>query len=336
MKGAYRRLGFGMAAAAAGVFLVAIPGARAAVYSYVDWTSANVAMGSANGVVTLPDSSTVSVTFEAISSDGAPGKLYGAQVDGGTNYWNPTTPYVSPQVENAPPTPDILQLQGGTNETYRVTLSEPIKDPIMALVSLGQRGLPTTYDFDAPFTIVSQGPGYFGGNDTALESLPGNVLQGSEGSGTIQFIGTFATFSWTVPTPETWHGFTFGIRTTERLEPTAQGGGGAGGVGGASAVGGAGGTVGGACAPPPCGMIPASGSAGKSGAGGTAGGGHGGSDGLAGAAGATPSAAAHEGGGCSCTMGTHGGRGRGDEALVLAVAGAVMMVARRRARSEKH
>jgi hypothetical protein len=40
-----------------------------------------------------------------------------------------------------------------------------------------------------------------------------------EGHGTIQFIGTFSTFSWTVPSPETWHGSTFGIRTTQALEP---------------------------------------------------------------------------------------------------------------------
>ena len=89
----------------------------------------------------------------------------------------------------------------------------------MAIVSLGQPGLPTTYDFDSPFTIVSQGTGYWGGNATALQQLPGDILRGNEGHGTIQFIGTFSTFSWVVPTPENWHGFTFGIRTTEAIEP---------------------------------------------------------------------------------------------------------------------
>jgi hypothetical protein len=116
-----------------------------------------------------------------------------------------------------------LQLSGGQNETYTVSLSQPIKDPIMAIVSLGSPGTATTYDFDSPFTIVSQAAGYFGGSSTALVMLANNVLQGTEGSGTIQFIGTFSTFSWTVPTPETWHGFTFGIRTTEALEPNEAG-----------------------------------------------------------------------------------------------------------------
>jgi hypothetical protein len=79
--------------------------------------------------VTLPDSSTVTIAFDAISADGSPGALYAAQLNGGMNY--------------------------------------------------------------------CQGPGYFGGSTTALEILPGDVLRGSEGSGTIQFIGTFSSFSWT-------------------------------------------------------------------------------------------------------------------------------------------
>ncbi|MDX2018730.1 MAG: hypothetical protein SF187_00710 [Deltaproteobacteria bacterium] len=194
-------------------------GAWAATYSYVDWTEANVAAGTAKGTITLPDSSTVTVTFEAINANGSAGNLYGAQVNGGTNYWNPTAPYVSAEVENFPPSPDILQLSGGQNQVYKVTLSEAIKDPIMAIVSLGASGTTITYNFDAPFAIVSQGSGYWGGGSTALVQLPNNVLQGTEGHGTVQFLGTFPTFSWTVPTPESWHGFTFGIRTTERLEP---------------------------------------------------------------------------------------------------------------------
>lgn len=194
--------------------------AFAATYYYVDWTSASVATGSATGTITLPDSSTVTVNFQAIDADGTDGTLYGAQTSGGINYWIPSTPYLSSQVENAPPDSDILQLAGGLSQLYRVTLSEPIKDPIMAILSLGQPSVTTTYDFDSPFTIVSQGAGYWGGTGTSLVQLPGDILQGNEGHGTIQFIGTFSTFGWTVPTPETWHGFTFGIRTTERIEPT--------------------------------------------------------------------------------------------------------------------
>ncbi len=209
------------AAAALAAFL--LPAAAGAVpYHYVDWTSANVAGGTAAGTITLPDSSTVTVTFEAINPDNTPGSLYFAQTGGGTNYWaaNGGAPYISAEVDNAPPDSDIIALVGGVNQTYRVTLSEPIKDPIMAILSLGSGSIPTTYDFDSPFDIVSQGVGHWGGGPTALSEQAGDVLRGVEGHGTIQFIGTFSTFTWVVPTPETWHGFTFGIRTTEAIEPT--------------------------------------------------------------------------------------------------------------------
>jgi len=222
--------------------------AQAAVYSYVDWMSADVARGTAAGVITLPDQSTVKVTFAAQLPVGVPvATLYGAQVAAGqgTNYWNPIDPYISPEVQNGPPGTDIIQLSGGKSEVYTVTLSEPIEDPILAIVDLGSAAQPITYDFDSPFTIVSQGKGYFGGGPNALVQLPNNVLQGASGHGTIQFLGTFSTLSWTVPIPETWHGFTFGIRTTLRMEPAPDGGvGGAdGGVDG-GAGGGAGGGIG--------------------------------------------------------------------------------------------
>lgn len=194
--------------------------AFAVPYYYTDWTTANVSGGTASGTITLPDFSTVTVNLQAVYANGAPGNFAFAQVNGGTNYWNPSTPFISSQVDNAPPGTDIIALNGGQNQIYRVTLSEAIKDPIMSIVSLGRPGSNTTYDFNAPFTIVSQGSGYWGGSATALDQLPGDVLRGNEGHGTIQFLGTFSTFEWTVPTPEYWHGFTFGIRTTEAIEPS--------------------------------------------------------------------------------------------------------------------
>jgi hypothetical protein len=205
-------------AVAAGIALLS-GAATAAPYYYVDWQTINAGAGTASGTITLPDASTVTVGFEAINPDGSAGSFFFGQAGCGTNYWNPDTPYVSPQVDNSPPNCELLALVGGVNQTYHVSLSEPIKDPIMAIVSLGRPGSDTTYDFDSPFTIVSQGVGFWGGGPTALEALPGNILEGNEGHGTIQFIGTFDSFSWTVPTPENWHGFTFAIRTTPRIEP---------------------------------------------------------------------------------------------------------------------
>ncbi len=216
-------------AVAFGVAAAAMP-AAAVPYYYVDWTAANPSAGTASGTITLPDSSVVNVGFSVTKPTGGPGTFFFGQTGTGTNYWNPTAPYISPQVDNAPPAAEMLALVGGTGgDVYTITLSEPIKDPIMAIVSLGNSGTAITYDFDRPFTIVSQGTGYWGGTSAAtcaatpstcsLKELAGDVLQGQEGHGTIQFIGTFSTFSWTAPTYENWHGFNFGIRTTEALEP---------------------------------------------------------------------------------------------------------------------
>ena len=211
-----RRTAFALALSLLGATAAVANGAQ---YHYVDWTTADPAMGTASGVINIQGEAPIQVNFAATFANGTHGSFFFAQTNGGTNYWNPTTPYISAQVENPPPDPDILALIGGENQIYTVTLSRPIADPIMSIVSLGQPSVPTTYDFDSPFTIVSQGPGFFGGGPNALVQLPGDILQGSEGHGTIQFIGTFSTFSWVVPTPEQWHGFTFGVRGSAQTAP---------------------------------------------------------------------------------------------------------------------
>ncbi|TCV84138.1 PEP-CTERM sorting domain-containing protein [Sulfurirhabdus autotrophica] len=192
--------------------------ASALPYYYTDWTTANPAAGTAHGVMTLPDSSTVTVDFSAVYANGSPGSFVGAYTASDWAGWSVfSSAYLSSQVSNIP-FPDMLQLMGGQNQIYKVHLSAAIKDPIMAIVSLGANGTNTHYNFDSPFTILSQGNDYWGGCATCL-TQSGNDLIGNEGSGTIQFNGTFSDFSWTVPTGEYWHGFTFGIRTTLALEP---------------------------------------------------------------------------------------------------------------------
>lgn len=189
--------------------------ASAVPYYYTDWTSWNPAGGTAQGVITLPDASTVNVGFAAITSAGAPGTFLGVT---GPSIWLPTTAYTSTQVDNAP-TYEAIQLVGENNMTYRVTLSAPIKDPLMVVTTLGSASIPATYVFDAPFTILSQGPTCCWGSGTLTQLAP-NIIEGREGAGTLQFLGTYSTFSWTMPNSEYWHAFTFGIRTTEALEPT--------------------------------------------------------------------------------------------------------------------
>ncbi|HQI75343.1 MAG TPA: hypothetical protein PK384_02410 [Candidatus Latescibacteria bacterium] len=81
------------------ILLVFASVAVADVVSWTDWTSA------ATGIVTgtlNTGSSTVDVT--------STGQYGFAQISGGTNYWNPSAPYLSAVVDNAPPGTDIVAL----------------------------------------------------------------------------------------------------------------------------------------------------------------------------------------------------------------------------------
>jgi len=216
-----RRFGAQLAAALLGIGLAG-PSLAGTAYWTV-WTAADPANGTATGIITLPDASTVTVTFTALNADGTSGDFLAAFTTANPDWhgWSDfSSDYLSSTVATIPGN-TMLQLVGGENETYHVTLSAPIVGPLMDVVSLGANGTNTHYDFNAPFTILSQGGDYWGGCSTCLTQF-GNDLIGNEGSGTIQFNGTYSEFDWTVPTGEYWHGFTFGIETTQALQQQQQ------------------------------------------------------------------------------------------------------------------
>jgi hypothetical protein len=185
-------------ALALGALLLSSPAAVAAPVVWTDWTAADAdsASGAVNGI---------GVAFSGALNPAA-------QVSGGTNYWasNPATYTAPPAVDNGPPDADIIRLTGGAGAGVQtLTFASPLANPVMAILSLGQPGVGVTYDFDAPFDILNNGPGFFGSGP--LAELPGDVLEGREGHGIIQFAGTFSSISWTIPTAEFWHGFTIGV-----------------------------------------------------------------------------------------------------------------------------
>jgi hypothetical protein len=198
-----------LAALAAGAFLASASAAMAAPVVWTDWTAADAdsASGSVNGV---------SVTFTGALNPAA-------QVAGGTNYWatNPATYTAPPVVDNGPPDSDIIRLTGGAAAGVQtLTFAAPLINPVMAILSLGQAGAPVVYDFDAAFDILSNGPGFFGAGP--LTELPGDMLEGREGHGLIQFAGTLSSISWTIPNGEFWHGFTIGVAGAAGPTPTPE------------------------------------------------------------------------------------------------------------------
>jgi len=90
---------------------------------------------------------------------------------------------------------------------------------VMAIWSLGAGGAPASFVFSAtePFTIESGGPSVeFGGSSI---TAAGNVVNGNEGNGTIQFNGTFTQITWTNPQFEFYYAFTVGVPGTAPAIP---------------------------------------------------------------------------------------------------------------------
>lgn len=178
--------------------LCATGGAQAATLTWADWTTPDAT--SASGML-----GTTAVSFEG-NVDPA------AQTNGGTDFWAVNSGIYTPTgAENPPPDTDIIRLTGGPGTgTQTVTFASAIVNPLFAIMSLGQPNVLVQYDFDAPFSLLNQGSGYWGGSGSALSTAVGDILQGYEGHGLIQFQGTFTSISWTMPLQEHWHGFQVG------------------------------------------------------------------------------------------------------------------------------
>lgn len=173
--------------------LAPLAAAQAAPVYWTDWT--NQSQSLVSGTLSTPAGG-VDVTATGIYSF--------AQTSGGTDYWNPASPYVSTAVDNAPPAADIIGLASGGTET--ITFSKPVVDPLIALVSWNSN----TVQFSAPIEFLSFGAGYWG-NGTPIVNAAGDGFFGSgEVHGVIRLKGTFTSFSFT-HTSENWHGFTVGV-----------------------------------------------------------------------------------------------------------------------------
>jgi hypothetical protein len=197
----------------AGLVAAAFSLPAAAQTVWVDWTAATdpasgTVVGSASGNMAW-----IGVQYTGEVADPT-------QVSGGTNYWvgGQTPVGTTPYTPGPPPSSDIIALTGGSSVINTITFSQPVTNPLLYILSLGQQLAPAQYSFafDQPFDVVSSGRGYWGGDPAgSLAELGGNVLVGSEGHGTIQFQGTFSQLSWRADPYEYWHGFTVAFAVPE-------------------------------------------------------------------------------------------------------------------------
>ena len=192
--------------------------AQADIFNYAELTS--MTGNSVHGTMVNSDGNTIDVDYS--------GDLVGAtQINNsGTYYYTDFShsnsgPYVNGLVSNGPARTDLIALQGqNANPTLNtITFSSAVTNPIMDIVSLGQPTLATSYDFGtSSFSILSQDAGWWGGTNTSL-AQSGNILTGTEGSGVIQFSGTFTSISFYATPTENWHGFNVGVNSVP--EPSA-------------------------------------------------------------------------------------------------------------------
>jgi hypothetical protein len=177
------------------LLMTAAGGARADLISWNTWTS------DSTGTMTV-GMTPISVGFATTN--------YHAAIP---NYpsWTPTSTYADGTIVNKAPVAanGIMQLDGGTDALNTLTFSTPVTNPVVAIWSLGAGGTPASFVFDATPTFVAGGPSAeYGGSAITVS---GDVVSGSEGNGTVQFLGTYSSITWTNPQFEFWYGFNVGV-----------------------------------------------------------------------------------------------------------------------------
>lgn len=162
---------------------------------WTDWTTAHSGSpGSAAGTV-----NGVAVAYS--------GEVLAFNTTATANIWSsPASSFVGGTSATSPSAiNDAIFLQGlaGTNT---LTFVKPIENPVFAIWSLGSPSIPATFTFNARPTFEAGGSDIYGGSAITVN---GNTVSGREGSGVVQFSGTYSSISWT-DTPEYYYGFTVG------------------------------------------------------------------------------------------------------------------------------
>lgn len=182
-----------------GVALAVLASATAANATVVwtDWTSGTTGTTSGSATGTMGG---VTVTYtgemEALNPD--------------VSNWSPASTWQGGPVTNAPSGQSGIQLFGGPNTaTDTLTFSTAVLNPVLAIVSLGNSGNTSSFNFTtSSFTVLGGGPSTEWGGGAITRT--GNNVFGSEGNGLVEFNGLVQSISWTNPTMEDYYAFTVG------------------------------------------------------------------------------------------------------------------------------
>jgi hypothetical protein len=169
---------------------------------WIDWTSTT------NGTMDI-GGTTVGVTLTGSPYNYENGDYY---------YNNAATGYTSPTGTYAGLAPsDLIRVNHGSS--FTLSFDQTVSDLHMALISVGQGGLPVTYDFNNDFTVESFGSNYWGYTGY---SVSGDNFTGKEFNGILHFEGHFDSISFSTDPAEFWHAFNFSSDSLARvIEPSS-------------------------------------------------------------------------------------------------------------------
>jgi hypothetical protein len=173
------------------------PATASAQVAWTDWLTLNAPAGTASGTmggVTVNYSSNgpLSAAYTDCTSWPAADRWTGSAYTNGT-------------VSNRP----ICDQMAITKPVMAtVTFSSPVSNLYMAMLSVGQGGIPVTYTFNQSFVVDSWGQGLYGNGGPGI--VMGNSFTGEEFHGVLRFTSPVTTLTFTTNVEEHWQGFTFG------------------------------------------------------------------------------------------------------------------------------
>lgn len=131
----------------------------------------------------------------------------------GVPSWAPTSTWADGTVLSNGLTQNnnVMQIFGGTSTVNTLLFSQPVIDPVLAIWSLGsvvQGQASFVFTGLSPLNIVGGPSAEYGGSPL---NLSGVTVSGIEGNGSIQFLGTYSSISWTNPQFEDYYGFNVGV-----------------------------------------------------------------------------------------------------------------------------
>jgi hypothetical protein len=193
-------------------FLASSVVSQSAQIYWTDWTSSTVGSpsgGTASGAIIGLG---ISVSYS--------GEVNPPRGDGAFPSWGPTSTFSGGFVSDAPSVSSgSIGFSGGSGVVDTITFSQPVVNPVIAIWSLGNVGgiASMTFQTSQAISIECGGPSAeypWGGSIYQT----GNTIYGEEGSGVIEFHGTFTQISW-IATDFPTTSFTVGAPTVVP-EPT--------------------------------------------------------------------------------------------------------------------